>query len=193
MLASLTGTVSAVGLSSAVIDVGGVGFTFTATPATLATLQVERTAQVYVHLVVREDSLTLFGFQDVATRDVFVTLQSVAGVGPKLALAMLAVLKTEDIASAVATSDYATLERVPGIGRKSAQRLVLELAGKLPQVSVAPPIISGKDSPSGQAIAALVNLGWPERTAAAAVATVGGTEVAAILRAALRHLGGHRD
>lgn len=189
MLALLRGTVIWAGVDSAVIETGGVGFAVTATPATLGTLRVGSQAQLATHLVVREDSLTLYGFADTDDRDTFVTLQSVSGVGPKLALAMLAVLSTDDIAAAVHTADYATLERVPGIGRKSAQRLVLELSGKLAATPGPAPATS---SVGDQAIDALVNLGWPEKAARDAVAAVGGTEVGAVLRAALRHLGGHR-
>ena len=131
MIASVTGAVQAVRLDAAVVEVGGVGMLVQATPATLAGLRAGQQATLHTSLVVREDSLTLYGFTDADEREVFEVLQTVSGVGPRLALAMLAVHSPDGLRRAVADEDYATLQRVPGIGRKGAQRIVLELGDRL--------------------------------------------------------------
>ena len=202
MIASLRGRVLGVRLDAAVVEVGGVGMLVQATPATLAELRVGAEAELATTLVVREDSLTLFGFADADERDVFETVQTVSGIGPRLALAMLAVHTPDGLRAAVATQDLTALTRVPGIGRKGAQRIVLELTdrlgapsgvagGSVTQAPVAPQ--SWRD----QVVEALVGLGWSAKQAAEAVEAVapdGGPEdaageVAGVLRAALRHLG----
>ncbi|KGM08304.1 ATP-dependent DNA helicase RuvA, partial [Cellulomonas bogoriensis 69B4 = DSM 16987] len=131
MIASVRGTVLEVRLDAAVLEVGGVGLHVIATPATLATLRTGEQGRLWTSLVVREDSLTLYGFADADEREVFEVVQTVSGVGPRLALAMLAVHPPDVLRSAVAGEDLAALQRVPGIGRKGAQRLVLELGEKL--------------------------------------------------------------
>lgn len=193
MIASLTGTVAAVGLDHAVVDVGGVGLSCIATPATLATLRLGERAQLATTLVVREDSLTLFGFRDDDERATFLTLQTVTGVGPRLALAVLAVLSPDELRRAIAGEDLTTLQRVPGIGRKVAQRLVLELAGKLGAPLGESPALPPADLDQ-EVVAALVALGWSARDATAAVdaVSVPGQDRAATLRAALQRLGGSR-
>jgi len=209
VIASLTGTVAHVGLDRAVVDVGGVGYLVHATPTTLAGLRVGETAGVATSMVVREDSMTLYGFGDPDERDVFEVVQTVSGVGPRLALAMLAVHTPDALRRAVAAEDLAALTRVPGIGKKGAQRIVLELGDRLGLPSTA---AAGQDAgaPSGPAatsdhservVEALAGLGWPAKQADDAVAkvladagteSVAADEVAATLRAALRLLGGHR-
>jgi len=201
MIASLTGTVEAVGLDHAVVIVGGVGMLVKATPTTLAGLTVGREARIATSLVVREDSLTLFGFTDDDERRVFETLQTVSGVGPRLALAMLAVHTPDGLRRAVAGEDLAALQRVPGIGRKGAQRIVLEIGDKLgaPGDGAAtgtPPVVEQPSSQAPEVVDALVQLGWSEKVAAGAVGAVMGrseapSDVPAVLRAALQHLGGH--
>jgi holliday junction DNA helicase RuvA len=201
MIASVTGTVEAVGLDRAVVTVGGVGMLVQATPTTLAGLTVGREARLATSLVVREDSLTLFGFADDDERRVFETLQTVSGVGPRLALAMLAVHTPDGLRRAVAGEDLAALQRVPGIGRKGAQRIVLEIGDKLgaPGDGAAtgtPPAVNEPSAEAPEVVEALVQLGWSEKVAAGAVgAVLDGSEapsdVPAILRAALQHLGGH--
>src|SRR3954469_12208616 len=131
MIAAITGTVAAVGTDSAVVEVGGVGLAVQCTPATLANLRTGDPVRLATALVVREDSLTLFGFATDDERAVFDTLQSVAGVGPKLAQAVLAVHSPDAVRAAVASDDIRALTLVPGVGRKGAQRLVLELKDKL--------------------------------------------------------------
>jgi Holliday junction DNA helicase RuvA len=201
MIASLTGTVEAVGLDHAVVIVGGVGMLVKATPTTLAGLTVGREARIATSLVVREDSLTLFGFTDDDERRVFETLQTVSGVGPRLALAMLAVHTPDGLRRAVAGEDLAALQRVPGIGRKGAQRIVLEIGDKLgaPGDGAAPgtpPVVEQQSSQAPEVVDALVQLGWSEKVAAGAVGAVtdrseAPSDVPAVLRAALQHLGGH--
>ncbi|MGF0116916.1 Holliday junction branch migration protein RuvA [Promicromonospora sp. Marseille-Q5078] len=205
MIASLTGTVTHVTLERAVLDVGGVGYLVHATPGTLAGLRVGERAQLHTTLVVREDSMTVFGFAEADEREVFETAQSVSGVGPRIALAMLAVLTPDSLRRAVATEDLAALRRVPGVGPKSAQRLVLELGGKLgapgvgdDRVPDAAPVAGG-DPARDQVVEALVGLGWAAKVAQDTVDRVladagddGPVDVAATLRAALRSLGGRR-
>lgn len=210
MIASLTGTVAYVSLDRAVVDVGGVGYLVHATPATLAALRVGETAGVATSMVVREDSMTLYGFADPDERDVFEVVQTVSGVGPRLALAMLAVHTPDALRRAVAGEDLAALTRVPGIGKKGAQRIVLELADRLgppsgalagaADGSAAEPAANAGDH-SERVVEALAGLGWPTKQADDAVAKVlaeAGTdaiaadEVAGTLRSALRLLGGHR-
>src|SRR3954454_142951 len=131
MIAFVSGQVTAAGPDGAVVDVGGGGLSVLCTPATLASLRVGERAHVPTSLVVREDSLTLYGFADDDERSVFELLQTASGVGPRLALAMLAVHTPNALRRAVATKDVTALTKVPGIGRKGAQRIVLELKDRL--------------------------------------------------------------
>ncbi len=165
MIASLRGTVTEIGPDSAVLEVGGLGLRVQCAPDTLAGLTVGRSATVPTALVVREDSLTLFGFADTDERVVFDLLQTATGVGPRLAQAVLAVLRPDDVRRAVLAEDLVTLTKVPGIGRKVAQRLVLELGDRLgPPVggAVAGPLLAGP-AWRGPVHAGLVNLGWSAR------------------------------
>ncbi|TAK69525.1 MAG: Holliday junction branch migration protein RuvA [Actinomycetota bacterium] len=178
MIAFVRGAVAAIGPEQAVVDVGGVGFAVQCTPATLATLRLGQQAQLPTALVVREDSLTLFGFADEEERVVFDLAQTVSGVGPRLAQALLATLSPDELRQAVAAEDLATLVRVPGIGRKGAQRLVLELKDRLgapaPAAaagrSAAPPA-AGREW-SAAVHSALTGLGWSTREADEAVAAL---------------------
>ena len=131
MIASVRGEVLSVGLDSAVLEVGGVGLLVHTTPGTVAGLRRGAQARLATTLVVREDSLTLYGFADEDERDVFEPVQTVSGVGPRLALAMLAVHAPDALRAAVSTGDLAALTKVPGIGKKGAERIVLELRDKL--------------------------------------------------------------
>ena len=193
MISQLTGVAARVSATSAVVDVNGVGMLVLCTPATLAGIRHGQSVTLHTHLVVREDSLTLFGFASAGERDTFETLQSVQGVGPKLALAMLAVHPPEQLAAAVAAGDRAALERVPGVGAKVAARLLLELGGKL-VVDAAPAAVGDARD---QVTDALVSLGWNAKAAQSAVDAVtegpiGESDVPATLRAALQRLGGAR-
>ena len=131
MIAHLDGIVCAIAPEGAVIEVGGVGLLVQATPGTLAGLRTGERARVATSLVVREDALTLYGFASDDERDVFELVQTCSGVGPRLALAMLASFSPDGLRQAIASEDVVALTRVPGIGRKGAQRIVLELAGRL--------------------------------------------------------------
>ncbi|WP_413449909.1 Holliday junction branch migration protein RuvA [Georgenia phoenicis] len=196
MIASVRGTVESVRLDSAVVEVGGIGLRLQATPATLAGLRTGSDARLATALVVREDSLTLFGFADDDERAVFEILQTVSGVGPRLALAVLAVHQPDELRAAVAAEDVAALTRVPGIGKKGAQRILLEIGDKLGpargEVRAAPATTDTQP----EVVDALVQLGWSAKAAEDAVATVlaepaADRDVAAVLRGALQHLGGH--
>jgi Holliday junction DNA helicase RuvA len=200
MIAHLNGTVTSVGLDGAVIEVGGVGLRVQCTPDTLAALKPGEPSRVATSLVVREDSLTLFGFATEDERNVFELLQTASGVGPRLALAMVAVHSPDALRRAVAAEDVKALTMVPGIGNKVAQRIILELKDRLGVPSDPGPALGAGPArgaaPSwrDQVMTGLVNLGWSARDAEAAVAAVeaesGGQapDVATALRAALRKL-----
>src|SRR5919107_2917707 len=131
MIAFVSGRVAQVGLSSAVIEVGGVGLELNCTPGTLASLREGANATLPTSMVVREESLTLFGFADEDEKATFELLQTASGVGPKLAQAMLAVHGPDDLRRAVLHEDVRTLTQVPGIGQKGAQRIILELKDRI--------------------------------------------------------------
>lgn len=198
MIAFVSGKVAALTLSSAVVEVGGVGIEVLCAPGTLANLRTGQRATLPTSMVVREDSLTLFGFADDDEKQTFELLQTASGVGPKLAQAMLAVLSPDDLRRAIGADDVKTLTRVPGIGIKGAQRIILELKDR---IGVAPSVVGAGRTPSTPAADAwrdqvhqgLVGLGWPARDAAAAVDAVAGEagespDVPTMLRAALRTL-----
>jgi Holliday junction DNA helicase RuvA len=204
MIAFVRGEVSAVFVDSAVIDVGGVGIQVMCTPSTLAELTRGGQATLMTAMVVREDSLTLFGFADYDERALFELLQTASGVGPKLAQAMLAVHGPDELRRAVVTEDLVALCRVPGVGRKGAQRIVLELKDRIGTPSGAVPGLGsggrpGADGWRDQVRAGLLGLGWSTREAEAALDNVapmadesmsdgGPAPVADLLRAALRSL-----
>jgi Holliday junction DNA helicase RuvA len=175
VIASVRGRVAAVGPDGAVIEVGGVGLAVSCAPSTLATLKVGAEARLSTSLVVREDSLTLYGFADDGARQLFELLQTASGVGPRLAQAVLAVHAPETVRRAIATGDTATLTRVPGIGRKGAERLVLELRDRIGTAGsddgVAPGLTPGVTW-AEQVRQALVGLGWTGGQADQAVAAV---------------------
>ena len=201
MIAYVDGRVDSLSPDGAVVDVGGVGLDVQCTPGTLARLRIGEQARVATSLVVREDSLTLYGFTDMDERAVFELLQTASGVGPRLARAMLAVHTPDALRRAVGTEDLAMLTKVPGIGRKGAQRIVLELKDRLGPVST-----GGTTAPATaeapwreQLHSALTNLGWGAREAEQATSAVtpeaeetiaaGETpDVAVLLRSALRRL-----
>ena len=179
MIAHLDGRVCSVAPDGAVIDVGGVGLLVQCTPGTLAGLRPGERARVATSLVVREDALTLFGFAGEDERNTFELLQTASGVGPRLALAMLAVFSPDALRRAIAAEDLTALMTVPGVGRKGAQRIVLELAGRLgspgelPSGEAGGPASSRRPAPwRDQVRAGLVNLGWQARDADLAIAAV---------------------
>ncbi len=212
MIASVRGPVLEVRLEHVVVEVGGVGLAVQVTPGTAGQLRVGEEARLATTFVVREESLTLYGFLDADERGVFETIQTVSGIGPRTALAMLAVLSPDELRTAVAREDLKALMTVPGIGRKGAQRIVLELADRLgaphggaASLPTARP--AGIVDQRAQVVEALEGLGWTGRAAEEAVEAVVAARVAArgddarvvaaadvsdVLRAALRELGGRR-
>lgn len=196
MISLLAGEVASVGLGSLVVEVHGVGYRVFATPETLASLRRGESVRLSTTLVVREDALTLYGFRDDDERDMFEILQTVSGVGPKLALAMLAVHDPDDLRHAVEAEDHKSLQRVPGVGPKSAKRLVLELQGKLGPAHEPAAATPASDTGARQdVLEALVGLGWSLKVAETALDTVQAaaqppTASAELLRATLVELGG---
>ena len=200
MIASLRGTVAAVSLQAAVVEVGGVGMRVLCTPRTLAGLRVGQQTSLSTALVVREDSLTLFGFVDDDERDMFELVQTASGIGPKVAQAMLAVHDPDQLRRAVAAADLKALTQVPGIGQKGAQRVVLELKDRIgvPRRAVGggpAPVTAAGPSYVDELVEALVGLGWSSREAARAVDSVTADadpdhppDLAGLLKAALRTL-----
>lgn len=199
MIASVRGTVLHVGLEHLVVEVGGVGLHVHTTPATAGEARAGAETTLATTLVVREESLTLYGFDGTEARALFEQVQTVSGVGPRLALAMLSVHSPDQVRRAIAGGDLAELTKVPGIGRKSAERLVLELKDKILASGVEPALpgatpVTGHDATTSQVHEALIGLGWSAKQADSAIERVGGgdappTEVSAYLRAALRELG----
>ncbi|MEU2162625.1 Holliday junction branch migration protein RuvA [Streptomyces chengbuensis] len=199
MIAFVSGPVAALAPTTAVIEVGGVGMAVQCTPDTLSELRVGQEARLATSLVVREDSLTLYGFADDDERQVFELLQTASGVGPRLAQAMLAVHRPDALRRAVATGDEKALTAVPGIGKKGAQKLLLELKDRLgeplgsPGRAVGAPVTqSWRD----QLHAALIGLGYATREADEAVTAVtpqaeaatGEPQIGLLLKSALQTL-----
>jgi Holliday junction DNA helicase RuvA len=199
MIASVHGRVAAVGPDGAVVEVGGVGLAVFCSPGTLARLRVGDTARLSTSLVVREDSLTLYGFSDDDERGLFELLQTANGVGPKLAQTILGVYPPREVRRAIATADYAALVKVPGIGRKGAEKIVIELRDRIGAIDTgqAPPELAGVTAIApwkDQVLHALAGLGFSGREAAEAIDTVAADstdnpEVAVILRRTIQLLG----
>jgi Holliday junction DNA helicase RuvA len=210
MIASVHGRVAAVSPNGAVVEVGGIGLSVQCTPGTIARLQVGESARLATSLVVREDSLTLYGFADDDERQLFELLQTANGVGPRLAQAVLAIHPPREIRRAVSTADVKALMQVPGIGKKGAERLILELRDRLgsttsdTSLDAAPgaglPAVTPVAPWRDQLTTALVGLGWSVKEADGAVlqlapvadeqiVATGSVEVAVLLRQALRLLG----
>lgn len=195
MIASVTGTARHVGLDRVVVDVHGVGLLVHTPPAVAAGCRTGTEVDLATSMVVREDSMTLYGFATAGERDTFELAQTVSGVGPRVALAILSVLSPDELSAAVAGEDIATLTKVPGIGKKGAERLVLELRDKMPHApgagaAVAPAATAG--AWQEQVADALVGLGYSTKQSADAVAKVadehGAGDVSSALRAALQVL-----
>jgi Holliday junction DNA helicase RuvA len=177
MIASVRGRVASIAPDGAVVEVGGVGLAVICTPTTLASLRVGEEARLATSLIVREDSLTLYGFADDDAKNLFELLQTASGVGPRLAQAVLAVHAPDVVRKAIATGDTTTLTRVPGIGKKGAERLVLELRDRIGAIGgtsaeerLSLPV--GGISWQDQVRQALVGLGWTANQADQAVGVV---------------------
>ena len=199
MIQQLRGTVIEAGATTFTIDVGGVGFKALTTPATAAGLRLEATITVHTSMVVREDSMTLYGFDAPAERDAFELVQTASGVGPKLAVAIVSVLSPSEIRQAISSEDLARLCSVPGIGRKGAQKLVIELKDKVASLAeekgteTASPIMGPVWRE--QVSEGLQGLGWSAKDAAAACDNVAhlveaepGIAIGALMRSALNSL-----
>ncbi|GFG76219.1 Holliday junction branch migration protein RuvA [Mycobacterium botniense] len=190
MIASVRGQVLEVALDHVVIECAGVGYQVMATPSTLARLRRGTEARLVTAMIVREESMTLYGFLEAEARDLFVMLLGVSGVGPKIALAALAVYDATALRRVLADGDVAALTRVPGIGRRGAERLVLELRDKAGAVPAAP--VNGH-AVRGPVVEALIGLGFAARQAEEATDRVlagePGASTSAALRAALALLG----
>ncbi|GAA4193362.1 Holliday junction branch migration protein RuvA [Gryllotalpicola kribbensis] len=202
MISSLRGTVLRASGAELVIEVAGVGYLVSVTPEHALSLRVGEEALVHTALIVREDALSLFGFQDAEQLEVFQLLLGVNGVGPKSALGVLSVMTPDQIAAAVQNDDDAAFRKVSGIGPKTAKLIVVQLTGKLYVVAPAATAAAAKqkNSVADDVRVALVGLGWPEKVAGDAVAEVlaelgeaaadaSAASVPALLRRALALLG----
>lgn len=201
MIDRLRGTVAAVGATWVVLELSGLGIRALCTPATVASVRPGESATLHTSLIVREDSLTVYGFADADERDVFELVLSTSGIGPKIAQTVVSVLPPDALRQAIATEDIAALTRVPGIGRKGAQRMVLELKDKVgalggTRAPGAPaPAAPAEEAWREQVASGLESLGWSAKDAAAAVERVvplreedPGLGIGELMRAALRSL-----
>ena len=160
MISLLNGTIRAINSDRVIIEVQGVGYSVLVSGATSASLTLGATATVHTSLIVREDSLTLFGFLDEESKNTFELLQTVSGVGPKVALSILGSLSIEDLARAIAQENVGVIEKVPGIGKKGAQRMILELKGKMTRVGAHSNQMNHQPAWREQLTSALVSLGF---------------------------------
>jgi Holliday junction DNA helicase RuvA len=180
MIGKLRGKVDAIGESHAIIDVNGVGYEVQLSARTLRNMKQGEEVSLTIDTHVREDAIRLFGFASEVERSWFRTLQTIQGVGSKVALATLGTLSPQDLASAIALQNWAAVEQTPGVGKKLAQSIVAELKDKAPALSVAglnvPAAVNGKTAvpaeanATAEAISALINLGYNPAQANAAVA-----------------------
>src|ERR1700722_20134974 len=193
MISSVRGEVLDVALDHVVIEAAGVGYKLIAAPSTLATLRRGSEARLITAVIVREDSMTLYGFPDADARDLFLTLLGVSGVGPKIALATLAVYDAQALRQALADGDVTALTRVPGIGKRGAERLVLELRDKIGPVAPSPGVPVNGHGVRGPVVEALVGLGFAAKQAEEATDKVLANEpeppTSSALRSALSLLG----
>ncbi len=206
MIGKLKGKVDAIGESHAIIDVAGVGYEVQCSSRTLRNMQHGQDVALTIDTHVREDAIRLFGFQSEVERSWFRTLQTIQGVGAKVALSALGTLSPQDLANAIALGNWAAIEQTPGVGKKLAQRIVLELKDKAPALTVVgvnlppakagskPAADTGAPSSAAEAISALTNLGYNPMQASAAVAAAmqelgDGADTAKLIRRGLRELG----
>lgn len=193
MISRVLGTVAQVGVDDVVVVYGGLGFKVFIVPPLASELHKGDEVELYTHLIVREDALTLYGFKTEEERKVFEILMSVTGIGPRIGLAALSVFSPNDLRRAVADQDTATLSRIPGVGKKVASRMLVELGDKLGL----PAQLPAASAPSAGVVeaevkAALIGLGWNETKAENVLSELGGNGLNAsdLLRAALMKLGG---
>lgn len=201
MIAQLTGTVAAVGGTWVLLDLSGFGVRALCTPATVAAVRVGESTTLHTSLVVREDSLTLYGFTAAEERDAFELVQSASGIGPKIAQATVSVLPPDELRAAISQGNIAALTRVPGIGPKGAQKMVIELKDKVNALGAVPNLAAGGPVPlpgggwAEQVASGLESLGWSARDAAKAVDRVAPLReedpaigIGELMRAALKSL-----
>lgn len=175
MIGMLHGRVESVDMSSALIEVGGVGYETRMPSADLASMHAGQEVKVYTSLNVSQDAITLFGFLTPASKRMFLQLQKVSGIGPKVALSLLSTLPPDRLAKAVADGDAAALAKAPGLGKKGAQKIILELKGSIDLDSIeagpAPARRQEGDPHTAQVVEGLMSLGWRQPDAQAAVET----------------------
>jgi Holliday junction DNA helicase RuvA len=169
MISTLSGTIRSLSQDKLVIEVGGVGLSVLINPPTSMGLTLGAQTTLYTSLVVREDSLTLFGFLSEEVRNLFELVQTVSGVGPKVALSIMGALTPEDLARAISQEDTSAIERVPGIGKKGAQRMILELKGKLSDLSSGATYKGHQPPWREQLLSALVSLGFSPKESDSAI------------------------
>ncbi|KLO25758.1 ATP-dependent DNA helicase RuvA [Mycolicibacter heraklionensis] len=193
MIASVRGEVIDIALDHAVVEAAGVGYKLMATPATLSTLRRGSEIRLITAMIVREDSMTLYGFPDGEARDLFLTLIGVSGIGPKIALATLAVYDAAALRRALAEGDVPALTRVPGIGKRGAERLVLELRDKIGAVATSDGAVFSGHAVRAPVIEALIGLGFAakqaEETTDKVLADAPDATTSEVLRTALSRLG----
>lgn len=197
MIYVVKGEVIEISTQYLVVDTGSIGYLIYTTANTLTQMHIGQQATIYTSMVVREDSITLYGFSTTAERQAFNVLLGLSGVGPKLALACLNVHTPETLAHAVSTGDLKALEKIPGVGKKSAQRMILEIADKLVVSTSNAPVSTGVSNGfETQVSQAIVQLGWNQSQADDAVAIVSQQKqfesVSELLKATLVYLGGNR-
>jgi Holliday junction DNA helicase RuvA len=197
MISLLNGVVRSISLDRAIIEVGGVGLSVSLTTATSSQLNLGAPVQLFTSLVVREDSLTLFGFLDEDSRAAFELVQTVSGIGPKVALAILGAHSPQTLAVAIAQEDIKAIEKVPGIGRKGAQRLILELKGKISDFGTSEHRQMHQPVWREQLTSALISLGFSAKDSDSAISAVvsqyadkgidaQGVDISELLKAALQ-------
>ena len=172
MIATLTGEIKGISLDRAIVEVGGVGLSVNITQSAASHLNLGTTVTFHTSLVVREESLTLYGFLTAESKSLFEQVQTVSGIGPKVALSILGSLTPEELATAIAGENISAIERVPGIGRKGAQRLILELKGKLSDLSDGGSVATHQPAWREQLTSALISLGFAPKDSDRAITTV---------------------
>jgi Holliday junction DNA helicase RuvA len=172
MISLVTGTIRSLTLDKAIVEIGGIGLSVSIAANTSLALNIGAPASFYTTLVVREDSLTLFGFLDEESRQIFELVQTVSGIGPKVALAILGALSPEALGRAIASEDIGAIEKVPGIGRKGAQRLILELKGKITDLGAGTKIAHHQPIWREQLTSALISLGFSAKESDGAITEV---------------------
>ena len=192
MISYMTGQVAAKTGGSVILEVNGIGYELAVSTTTLDLLPaVGQQVSLFTHLQVKEDGLTLYGFSDQTERDMFLCLIGVSGIGPKIGLAALSALRPRDLARAIADSDVARISTVPGVGKKTAQRIVLELQGSLALQEDTAAAGTSPTSPAHmQALAALTGMGFTSDEATAALEGCEKTDVSSMVRYALKNMGG---